>query len=102
MIGINAQNQDMEQLTVYGAGWCEDTTRIRRLLKQWGISYRYVDIDDNPAARRKIARWNKGWTMTPTVTYGRLETPRIFQPEDNELHAMVYECGFVRQGPLLL
>ena len=101
MIGRNWQNQEPELVTVYGAGWCEDTTRIRRLLNQWGIPYRYIDIDDNPNARRKIARWNRGWTMTPTVTVGKLEVPRLFQPEDAELHSMVYECGFVRIGPLL-
>jgi glutaredoxin len=100
---IRSQLKDEpEAVTVYGAAWCEDTTRVRRLLNAWGVPYKYVDIDDNPSARRKIARWNQGWTETPTVTIGKSEVPRAFQPSDEMLHALIYECGLVRVGPLLL
>lgn len=87
---------------VYGAAWCEETTRVRRLLTQWGIPFHYFDIDTDRYLRQKVARWNLGALVTPAVTVGALENPRMFAPTDEELHGVLYATEPSRVGPLLL
>jgi glutaredoxin len=98
----HANSEEPERIMVYGAAWCEDTTRIRRLLDQWGTPYRYFDIDEDRYIRAKVEHWNLGCLVIPAVTYDALEDPRLFCPSDEDLHALVYSCHRVRVGPLLL
>src|SRR5689334_4894950 len=90
------------RIMVYGAGWSEETSHIRRLLAQWGVAYHYMDISNEEYARNKVARWNLGEVTIPVVTCGALENPRLIAPTDAELHGMLYSCEGVRVGPLLL
>lgn len=87
---------------VYGVPGCEDTLHIRRLLTQWGVAFHYIDIAQDEYAKSKVARWNLGELVTPVVSCGALENPRLIAPTDGELHGMLYNCEYVRIGPLLL
>jgi glutaredoxin len=97
-----AKTDEPARIMVYGAAWCEDTTRIRRLLDQWGTPYRYFDIDQDCYLRAKVEHWNFGSLVIPAVTFGALETPRLFAPSDEDLHTLAYSFQPVRVGPLLL
>src|SRR5215212_1087048 len=94
--------EEPERVMVYGAPWCEDTSRVRRLLTQWVIPFHYIDINADNYAMAKVARWNLGALVTPAVTVGALENPRMFAPTDEELHGVLYTAELVRVGPLLL
>jgi glutaredoxin len=59
--------QKKTPLTVYGADWCGDTKRTRRLLDDAGVRYEYVDVDASPADEQKIADWNNGRAILPTL-----------------------------------
>jgi glutaredoxin len=98
----NAKTEEPEQVMVYGASWCEHTTHVRRLLAQWGIRYHFIDIDKDHYAMCKVSAWNLGKLVTPAVTCGALENPRLLAPKDEELHAMLFLCQPVRVGPLIL
>jgi glutaredoxin len=98
----HAAKQESARVMVYGADWCEDTTRVLRLLTQWEISHRYFDVGRDPFARSKVAHWNLGAVITPAVTIGALENPRLFKPKDEELQSLLYTADLVRVGPLLL
>lgn len=91
-----------EQVMVYGTGWCEETTYLRRQLDHWGIKHHYIDLDDEPHARTKVAAWNFGKLELPAVSVGGLELPRLIAPSDEKLHDMIFENGLVRVGPLLI
>jgi mycoredoxin len=54
-------------VTVYGAKWCEDTRRSRRLLRRLGVAHRYRDVDDDPGALDEATRLNRGARRTPVV-----------------------------------
>jgi glutaredoxin len=56
--------------TLYGAGWCEDTRRTRRLLRRLGIRYRYRDVDEDLEALDRATTLNQGVRRTPVVTIG--------------------------------
>jgi mycoredoxin len=57
-------------LTLYGAAWCEDTRRTRRLLRRLGIAHRYRDVDEDLEALDRATTLNHGVRRTPVVTLG--------------------------------
>lgn len=57
-------------LTLYGAAWCEDTRRTRRLLRRLGIRHRYRDVDEDIEALDRATTLNQGVRRTPVVTIG--------------------------------
>ena len=57
-------------LTLYGAGWCEDTRRTRRLLRRLAIQHRYRDVDEDLDALDRATTLNQGVRRTPVVTIG--------------------------------
>ena len=57
-------------LTLYGARWCEDTRRTRRLLRRLGIGHRYRDVDEDLDALDRATTLNQGVRRTPVVTIG--------------------------------
>jgi glutaredoxin len=60
----------MEEVVVYGSDWCGFTILLVRELQQFGVPFSYVDVDADPAAERKIAGWNHGRSIRPTVQLG--------------------------------
>jgi glutaredoxin len=54
-------------VTVYGADWCEDTKRSRRLLRRLGVRYMYQNVDRDPAALERAKSLNGGRRRTPTI-----------------------------------
>ena len=57
-------------VTLYGASWCEDTRRTRRLLRRLAIAYRYRDVDEDIEALDRATTLNQGVRRTPVVTVG--------------------------------
>jgi mycoredoxin len=57
-------------LTLYGASWCEDTRRTRRLLRRLAIRHRYRDVDEDLDALDRATTLNQGVRRTPVVTIG--------------------------------
>jgi glutaredoxin len=55
---------------LYGAAWCEDTRRTRRLLRRLGIRHRYRDVDEDLEALDRATTLNQGVRRTPVVTVG--------------------------------
>lgn len=55
---------------LYGAAWCEDTRRTRRLLRRLGIRHRYRDVDEDLEALDRATALNQGVRRTPVVTLG--------------------------------
>jgi mycoredoxin len=67
------------EVVVYGNRWCGITQMTRRLLDRAGVPYRYVDLDANPAAARRL-RWLAGGDLrNPVVHVGGqwLEQPPL-------------------------
>jgi glutaredoxin len=55
---------------MYGAAWCEDTRRTRRLLRRLGVRHRYRDVDEDLEALDRATTLNQGVRRTPVVTIG--------------------------------
>lgn len=59
-----------KQVTVYGADWCGDTVRTLRHLDSAGVTYDYIDIDQDDAGEQKVIEFNQGKRRIPLVEIG--------------------------------
>ena len=86
-------------LTVYGATDCEDTARTRGLLKQLGIAFIEVNIDDDKSAEDFVIFINNGFRRTPTVVIAQNnEKLVVTEPSDSETEAILRRSGLLPHG----
>ena len=60
----------MELITVYTTHWCADCRRAKHFLKQRGLNYREVNIEDDPSGEAIVLRANHGKRKVPTLQVG--------------------------------
>lgn len=67
----------MAKVVVYGADWCGMTRNTLAHLKEIGVDYDYINIDDDRKAAEWVAEQNDGKEKKPTVKIGSevLRTP---------------------------
>jgi glutaredoxin len=80
----------MNTIKVYGANWCEDTTRTREQLDALGVKYQYIDIDKDAAAKQWITKQNHGKQKTPTVDVGG---KILIEPTNEEMEDALRKSG---------
>jgi mycoredoxin len=80
------------EISIYGIDSCEDTLRARAHLDRRGIGYRYINIDKDENADRKVREWNYGERITPTVVIsGNGRTRRLVEPTNEDLDIAISE-----------
>jgi mycoredoxin len=57
----------MSQITVYTTSWCGDCRRAKQFLRDRGIGYREVNIEESPEAEELVLRVNDGRRRVPTI-----------------------------------
>ncbi len=57
----------MSEIILYTADWCSDCRRAKRFLRERGISYREVNIDEDVEAEELVLRVNDGRRKIPTI-----------------------------------
>jgi len=62
-------DQSKPQVTVYGANWCPDAQRSRRFLDSQGITYLWVDVDENPQGRAFAVEASQGQLVIPVIVF---------------------------------
>jgi len=60
----------MDELTMYTAGWCPDCRRVKNFLKDRGIVFQEVNIEENEEAEALVIRVNHGKRKVPTLKFG--------------------------------
>lgn len=56
-----------DNVKVYGADWCGDTTRTLKHLDRLGVEYNYINIDEDSDGEAKVVKWNQGKRRIPTL-----------------------------------
>jgi len=56
----------MTQIKVYFTEWCWDCRRARKFLKENGVEFEGIDIDESPDAEELVLRVNEGRRKVPT------------------------------------
>jgi glutaredoxin len=57
----------MDAITIYGSFSCADCRSTKRFLKERGVSYREINIDEDPDAEELVIRVNDGKRKIPTI-----------------------------------
>ena len=57
----------MSDITVYSTSWCCDCRRAKQFLRERGIAFKEVNIDNKPEAEELILRANNGLRKVPTL-----------------------------------
>jgi glutaredoxin len=60
----------MEPVVIYSTTWCPDCRRAKHFLKDRGVEFREVNIEDDPDAEDLVLRVNHGRRKVPTIQKG--------------------------------
>jgi glutaredoxin len=60
----------MEALTMYTAPWCPDCRRAKTFLKERGVEFREVNIEEDESAEEIVIKANNGKRKIPTMEIG--------------------------------
>lgn len=73
------------ELTMYTTQWCGDCLFTKRLLREWGVPYREVDIAEDDDARELVRQAARGKLSVPTIVFadGRV----LVEPSRAELRS---------------
>lgn len=63
ILGLNPAGR----VQMFGADWCPDCRRAKRFLRDSGINFQYIDVDEHAWATEKVEQINKGKRIIPTV-----------------------------------
>jgi len=80
------------EVKVYGADWCGDTQRTLEHLRALGVAHRYIDIEQDDAARAWVSEHNDGKELKPTLD---IAGQVLSVPTDRELDSALREKGFM-------
>lgn len=58
---------DQTTITLYGAGWCSDSERVRNYLNEHQIRYNYVNVEIDRNSAEVLEGMNQGKKITPTL-----------------------------------
>lgn len=73
-------------ITMYGADWCSDCRRSKKLLDEMGADYEYVDLLTEPEAADR-AKAISGRTSIPVIAFS--DGTHFVEPSDDELRNKV-------------
>lgn len=77
-------------ITMFGAEWCGDCRRSKKLLDTLGVAYDYVDLEA-VADGADRAHAISGRTQIPVIVFE--DNTHMVEPTDRDLHAKLTELG---------
>jgi mycoredoxin len=60
----------MEPITMYSTSWCPDCRRAKSFLKERGLDFHEVNIEEDPSAEAIVMKANNGKRTVPTLEVG--------------------------------
>ena len=74
-----------DQITMYGADWCGDCRRSKRLFEELNVEYTLIDTDADVTAADKVIEINGGAKSIPVIVFS--DGSHLTEPSDNDLKA---------------
>lgn len=68
---------------MYGAEWCGDCIRSKRLLNELGVDFEYLNIEEVAGAADKVLEINGGTQSIPVITFR--DGTHLTEPSDKDL-----------------
>jgi len=79
-------------ITMFGAEWCRDCRRSKKLLDGLGVAYDYVDLE-SVADGADRAKAISGRTQIPVIVFP--DDTHMVEPSDADVRAKLTELGTV-------
>jgi glutaredoxin 3 len=67
---MTADETQAPQVTMYSTGWCPYCDRARNLLKNKGVFFSEVKVDEDPAQRDEMLKRSGGRRTVPQIFVG--------------------------------
>ena len=64
------RSNKLEPITLYSTTWCPDCSRAKNFLKERGVNFREVNIEEDPSGEAIVIKANKGKRKVPTLEVG--------------------------------
>jgi glutaredoxin-like protein len=68
---------------MYGADWCGDCRRSKRLLAELGVEYTHIDVEEDLSAADKVREINGGAQSIPVIVFS--DGTHLTEPSDMDL-----------------
>ena len=79
------------EIVMYGAEWCGDCRRSKKLLDELNVNYTYVDVEANPSEIETVKSYNDGAQSIPVIVFP--DGSHLTEPSDPALRAKLLEAG---------
>jgi mycoredoxin len=60
----------MEPIRIYTSSYCSDCWNTKTFLRERGVSFEEINVDEDPEAEELIIRMNNGLRKVPTIETG--------------------------------
>ena len=81
------------EITMYGADWCGDCRRSKRLLEDLDIQITHIDVEADESAAVKVIEINGGAKSIPVIVFP--DGSHLTEPSDIELKSKLVALGVV-------
>ncbi|MEY2628597.1 MAG: hypothetical protein RL066_413 [Actinomycetota bacterium] len=78
---------------MYGADWCGDCRRSKRLFEELNVEYTLIDTDADETAADKVIEINGGAKSIPVIVFS--DGTHLTEPSDNDLKAKLQSLGII-------
>lgn len=79
-------------ITMYGAEWCGDCRRSKRLLDSLGVAYDYVDVANDDVGKDAAIEIS-GKQSIPVITFS--DGTFVVEPSDIDLRSKIEALGLL-------
>lgn len=80
-------------ITMYGADWCGDCRRSKRLLEELDVQVNHIDVEADESAAVKVIEINGGAKSIPVIVFS--DGTHLTEPSDIELTAKLKELSII-------
>ena len=80
-------------ITMYGADWCGDCRRSKRLLAELGVEYTHIDVEEDLTAADKVREINGGAQSIPVIVFS--DGTHLTEPSDMDLTAKLKALSII-------
>lgn len=83
----------MSDITFYGADWCGDCRRSKRLLTELNVPFDMIDVDKDDSAAAKVIEINGGAKSIPVIVFK--DGTHLTEPSDPALKQKLEELKLI-------
>lgn len=85
MSPANEQTSSDQKIKMYATTWCGDCRMAKRWFDARGISYEYINIEEDDDAAEYVLKINRGMRSVPTIVFP--DGSVLVEPSPRELAA---------------